>query len=323
VLDVCQAGLASCDGNSVALCDAEGTGFTALVPCGAGTVCVATESGAASCEADGSGGGSGAGGTASDGGGSGTAGSSGDAGSGGIAGTGGSGGASGTGGNAGAGGSGGGVQGPVTKIFGEVPGTDHAGVTIDTKIRGDNATTQTYDYGGGWFMGPDASPIIHALLRFDLSAIPVGSEVLSAVLELWTGACANCQGNPGTSIEVFRLLEAWVEGSADSEVTPTLGYCNWNYRNSTTAWSSPGAEPPSRGSTPVATFSPLALDTKYSLNLTNLVQDWVSAPSGNHGVLFKMVDPQYTDGVAFVSSENNENASSPGKRPRLIVQYQP
>lgn len=274
-----------------------------------------------SAGSDGVGGSAGSDGTGGDGAG-GSTGAGGSAGSDGAGGDG-AGGTAGAGG-ANTGGSGGGVQDPITKTFGEGPDTDHSGVTTDTKIRGDNVT-QSYNYGAGWHITPDASPITYGLLRFDISAIPLDAVVISATLELWTATCTDCQANPGSTVALYELYQSWDEGNYDSDVTPTTGTANWNYRTTTgiTSWASPGAAPPSRASSPMATFAPTALNTKYAITLpTSVVQTWVNMPSANCGVLLMVNDPSVTDGVAFVSSENADGAEGPTKRPRLIVQYE-
>ncbi len=144
----------------------------------------------------------------------------------------------------------------------------------------------------------DGSDQRRSLLRFDLSAIPFGSEVHSAELELHL---ASGSGS-AVPIDVFRVTERWIE----NEVT-------WDERSSGVAWSNPGGD---HDPAPSATVL-VGPDSgeHYSGDVTSLFADWVSGRHPNHGMLLRGghngVDEE------FLSSDD----SNSGLRPRIRVDY--
>jgi hypothetical protein len=152
------------------------------------------------------------------------------------------------------------------------------------------------------------------LFRFDLTALPVDTVVESATLQLFTSACSGCDAEPGTFVEVYRLLEDWVEGTSIS----APGVANYTYRTATDLWTTPAAGPGSRDTVSLASFSPQMLDTEYTIPLpVNVVRAWVADPANNFG-LELAIEGQLGDGVAFNSSENE----FPEKRPLLVLTLQ-
>jgi hypothetical protein len=196
----------------------------------------------------------------------------------------------------------------VVVTFGERPDASHAGVTSDTRL---SESEPTYNTGANVSIGPDASPKRVLLVRFDLTALPVDTIVESANLLLFTRACSGCEAVPGTSVQVYRLLEDWVEGTSVS----AAGVANYTYRTATELWTTPGAGPGSRDTVSLASFSPQTLDTEYVIMLpVNIVRAWVADPASNFGLEFA-IEGQISDGVSFNSSESE----FPEKRPLLVL----
>jgi hypothetical protein len=139
-----------------------------------------------------------------------------------------------------------------------------------------------------------------AVMRFELSSISTAATIVSAQLTVRTFDTA---GTDGGTIFVHRLRESWEE----STVT-------WDMRNATQAWSTAGALPPSSDGASVATLSPAAINTDYTVDLPiAMVQEWVSSPSENFGVLFVVGT---TDVHVHLRSRENSPAT------RLTLQYQ-
>jgi CSLREA domain-containing protein len=141
-----------------------------------------------------------------------------------------------------------------------------------------------------------------ALLQFDLGAIPAGATITGATLELW----ATDNASP-FMIDVYRLTEAWVEGSGGTSAA------NWNDRLPGTAWTN--IDGASVDPTPAATWAalPPAGDGWHSWDVTNLVRSWHTGSSTNHGILLGSAQTGTTS-VTYLSSESLV-------RPRLIVSY--
>ena len=153
----------------------------------------------------------------------------------------------------------------------------------------------------------------HALLRFDVSGLPANATVVGAELHLHTTAV----GGLGTgSIQVFRLLQDWVEGTKNG----TDGTVNFNKRSDTADWDTVGAgtgQNPSRSSVVSGEFSPAASDSDTVVTLpVTLVQGWRAGTTGNFGVILVAKNPGAATAI-FVSSEGTPQAA----RPSLKVTY--
>lgn len=111
------------------------------------------------------------------------------------------------------------------------------------------------------------------LFRFDLSMIPTYATVKSAVLSLYTV----WRSNPhALGVAVVRINRDWEA----SQVT-------WNHTTASETWSLPGAGDTVRDrSATIYTSGDLeAIDQWTQWDLTQLVQEWVSAPERNDGLL--------------------------------------
>jgi hypothetical protein len=138
----------------------------------------------------------------------------------------------------------------------------------DTEIWGANPGT---NYGGVNQFGIDDSE--SGLLWFDLTQVPTNKTVVSATLAVTT---SNDADKGGGTVTIHRLREAWVENEA-----------TWVARASTQSWSASGARPPASDEAVLASFSPDAVETAYAIALPPaLVQDWVSDPLTNFGIVF-------------------------------------
>ena len=193
-------------------------------------------------------------------------------------------------------------SGPVEIAFqdGLFPAMTYAG-TRDTYISGKSAGT---NYGTANTLLIDGSPDLAALLKWDVSMIPTGSTVTSAVIEL------NVTDTSSGTYEVYALQRAWDELSA-----------NWQRYVTGQNWSTAGANNTSdRGSSVLGTISPTSTGTyRIVLNAAGIaaVQSWINNPASNFGVILQ--DYGISSGADFSSSE----ASTATQRPKLIIGYNP
>ena len=180
------------------------------------------------------------------------------------------------------------------------PSVTYAG-TRDTKL---NSGSKTKNYGTANEIKVDGSPDEASLFRWDVSAIPTGSTIVSAAIEL--NAVSSTNGN----FEVYALQRAWDEISA-----------TWNRYSSSGNWTTAGANGAGDHSTTVlGQFAPPAKGiNRITLNAAGVaaVQSWINTPAANFGVILK--DYAISDGVSISSSE----ASSASLRPKLIINYEP
>lgn len=144
----------------------------------------------------------------------------------------------------------------------------------------------------------EAGKELRGLLQFDLAAIPFASRITNASLRL---VVQQSQGAADT-LNVHRLRAGWVE----DEVT-------WLDRTIDDAWASPGGDfdPTVAGQFEVSLSGPVAVD------ITDLVQDWVSGKYPNHGLLLLAPSSPGGQKKEFPSSD----ISGVGVQPELTVTY--
>ncbi|MEX2317369.1 MAG: DNRLRE domain-containing protein [Pirellulales bacterium] len=191
-------------------------------------------------------------------------------------------------------------SGPTQIAFqdGLFPSLSYAG-TRDTYISSSSTGT---NYGTVTTLLIDGSPDLATLLKWDVSAIPAGSTVTSAVIEL------NVTDSSSGTYEVYALRRAWDELAA-----------NWQRYVTGQNWSTAGANNVNdRDPSALGTISPA--DTgifRIVLNAAGIaaVQSWINNSAANFGVILQ--DYGTSSGADFSSSE----ATSASLRPKLIIGY--
>jgi hypothetical protein len=138
------------------------------------------------------------------------------------------------------------------------------------------------------------------VIRFDLTAIPVGAMVTAAELHIWSDS------DPGQTCTFYPLLQSWTESTA-----------TWNQRSTGTAWAAAGAAPPSRSTTAAGTVLPTSTNTGYTVTIDPaVVAGWVATPATNNGFAIVSVN---SDGARFSTREHPSSAV----RPYLRVTHAP
>jgi hypothetical protein len=172
-------------------------------------------------------------------------------------------------------------------------------VNPDTNY-GTNATMYLGAAGAG-------SNINRDLLKFDISGIPAGATITSAILSLWL--YENTSASNARIARVYRLKLAFNESQS-----------TWNSRSTGNSWNSAGAfgvadcEQTDIGSLSIAAAEGLG-EKQWSLTPAK-VQEWFVGTFTNNGILVKM-DTENTDLHAFRSSDY----ATAGERPKLVIAY--
>ena len=192
-----------------------------------------------------------------------------------------------------------GTGGPTSVSFQQ--GTNGYAGMVDAHIRSDATTT---NYGGASTLLIDGKPDYSALLKWDLTAIPVGKTVTAVTLTF------NVVAASSQVYELYALKRDWSE----SEVT-------WVKASSSVNWSTAGASNTTgdRETTVLGTISSPSTGIKtFKLNAAGIakVQSWINAPSTNFG--FVVQDYTVTKGLDVTSSEGGVVA----QRPIITVTYQ-
>lgn len=138
----------------------------------------------------------------------------------------------------------------------------------DVEIWGVNPNT---NYGDSDHFSIDDAE--SGLLWFDVTSISSTKTVVAATL---TVVIADEADEAGGTATIHRVRREWAEGEA-----------TWILCTATQGWPASGARPPGSDATPVATFSPAAIDTAYDIELpASLVQEWIASPDVNFGLVF-------------------------------------
>ncbi|MBE7463030.1 MAG: DNRLRE domain-containing protein [Planctomycetes bacterium] len=184
------------------------------------------------------------------------------------------------------------------------------------------------------------------LIRFDLSALPPGAEIVEARLKLFYHF-----GSGPRVVRPYRMLKAWGEGEGmfpqklrdyygDRYADSTRGgrealdgECAWNFRARPEPWGLPGCGKPGDDYDPASlsepTFDPAKAEgtddrsqqpLRYwvAWGVGEAAKRWVTEPAANHGLLLRALDGQ-TGFAFFFSSEFHDLVY----RPKLIVVYRP
>jgi hypothetical protein len=169
-------------------------------------------------------------------------------------------------------------------------------------------TAATTNYGADEYLTTSglSTALKRSLLEFDLSAIPVATQIDSAQLKMyiwfWNGTLGN--------VRIRNVTNDWTEGNGGaSGVT-------WNYRdkNGPLPWTVAGGDfdPSVTGG-----FAVNSADW-YTANLTNHVQKWINGSTPNHGIILSSpANP--TSVLAYYHSR--ESVSYASLRPILTVSY--
>ncbi|HEU5179493.1 MAG TPA: DNRLRE domain-containing protein [Candidatus Polarisedimenticolia bacterium] len=139
------------------------------------------------------------------------------------------------------------------------------------------------------------------LLRFDLSGIPSGATIQSAVLELFYQSTRVSTSEP---LRLHRVTRSWTEMGA-----------TWRTYDTINNWTSQG------GDFDAAIVASATLDGTVNVwkswTVTSLVQSWTQGTLANYGMLLESPSLSGNNERRFVSSES----TTASQRPKLTITY--
>jgi hypothetical protein len=158
----------------------------------------------------------------------------------------------------------------------------------DTFIKGDSPLTN-YGDDNRIEVRPDNGADRRGLLKFDLSSIPSNAVISSATLYLYEQ-----DNKTGQTTHVYRVTSDWNEH--------TVTWRSWNlfggdFDISTSYYS----------------YIPDQKDCLLTLDITNLVREWVNGTYNNYGVMLYSTGPNHI--IGYSSKEDG----TAGRRPKLDV----
>jgi hypothetical protein len=190
-------------------------------------------------------------------------------------------------------------------------------VGADTYLK--SGSDQNLNFGGATLVDVNQqSPERRILLRFDVSSIPGGTTIKSAIMRLYSSNVTSATNNP-KSVNAYFIMQSWVEGTLNG--SGTANGATWLTRDGTSNWSTAGGNYYSDWAVPgkeeASGSSPLPGEFRQgwvTFDITAAVQYWVdNGPGSNNGMLVRM-QASTSDIVEFDSRE-----STAGRAPQLVV----
>ncbi len=139
-----------------------------------------------------------------------------------------------------------------------------------------------------------------ALLQFDLSQLRTTAKIINATLDLYLN---DSKGNNDT-IFIHRLTGNWVEDEVTWEIKQSGWFGNW------------GSDGGDYIATASGSFVADSVGWK-SADITQLVQDWINAPSDNTGMILLAPAASGDNEKKFTSSDDADTSL----HPRLTITY--
>ncbi|MGE8001783.1 DNRLRE domain-containing protein [Lysinibacillus sp. NPDC093190] len=180
----------------------------------------------------------------------------------------------------------------------------------DTTIRS-ASPTQTggndFELGVGTAVGGNT---VRSLLKFDLSAVPSSTSIISADLNLWLSSTNN---NSPIDISIHKLTSPWEENQASWTYAKTIPYTAWkiaggDFLNDKLRTVKGIGVPPN-------SIADAKVNWKVPLEA---VQGWVNNPSTNYGFMLKSDSESTQIYKKFASSEQSTLNKY---KPQLVVTY--
>ncbi len=205
-------------------------------------------------------------------------------------------------------------SGSIEEEFGDAVNSSYPGTCEDTY---NNRGSHSSNYSANetclatytWPANESANTII---IKWDLMAIPDNAVITQANLYLYQYASG---GDDNYEITVHRIINK----------DPYIDNCNWDTSDGANSWSGGSTG----GLQDIAEAEDVQIINKTngeykSWTVTNMIQDWISQPSSNFGML---LTSDQTENKAnadsyryFVPTNNNDNDSA-NKKPKLVVRY--
>lgn len=198
-----------------------------------------------------------------------------------------------------------------------------ADATIFAEQTGGTLYDAVADGRGGklWTSVLAAGVVRRALVRFDLSALPAGAQVVSVQVEAFMIRLREPQ-----TITLHRITAPWGEGPANGGdagigAPASAGDCTWSHRVwPNQPWAMRGGDFLTSASAGAAVSGwPAPVLWANTPELVDDVQGWIEAPASNHGWMLIGTESG-TQNASRLASRENSGASG---RPRLRVSWRP
>lgn len=166
---------------------------------------------------------------------------------------------------------------------------------------------QNYDGGINDVMAVRATDQLAGLIRFDLGMVPQQATITRATLSLYAARWHEPAPPPGRTltVSVYEVYRPWVASQA-----------TWKLAQTGVPWGQAGCNDTTtdRAAQAASTVLMSAVGQWYDIDITALVQKWVSNPATNHGLVLKGTGSGI--GVELVTMEHGATQL----HPKLTIQ---
>ena len=194
----------------------------------------------------------------------------------------------------------------VTKEFGDAVDSNYPGSVADTWSRAGFSTNFSSDVQLNTYTWPDNVIANDIIIKWDLSAIPPDATVTEATLYLYqTGS----GGDSLYDLPVHKIIN----------VDPDIATLSWETYDGVNSWTG-GADGGQSDIAPAEdTPAVNSINNEYkSWSVAAMVQEWVSNPSSNFGMMVNSDAVATRDSCRYFASSEVADSS---RRPKLIVTY--
>jgi len=191
--------------------------------------------------------------------------------------------------------------------FGDAVNTDYPGTIEDTYTNaGSSGTNYSTDVDLNTYTWPADTVANTTIIKWDLSAIPTNAAVTEATLYLYQ---TDSYVDTSYDVPVHKI----------TGVNPVISALTWNTYDGTNSWTGGGDGGQSDIAAAEDTHVANSTDNEYKTwSVTNMVQDWVTTPANNYGMLVNSDDVASVDSCRLFASTEVVDSST---RPKLIVTY--
>ena len=203
---------------------------------------------------------------------------------------------------------------PEAEIFGDTPDSNHPGTLTDTftNVNNDNNASADHINTWSWSNPTPNKPSNTIIIKTDLSALHKNLQITEAKLYLYQ---TDFHGETTYENSIHKIT------GKNPIINQVTGYNAYNGEpwTSVEAGTTHTDIPLGLADIDQAEDS-IVLGTKSGYQtwlITSMVQDWISDPAGNFGLLISGVETNTGTGRIFAASEN-QNSSL---RPKLVIHY--
>lgn len=166
-------------------------------------------------------------------------------------------------------------------------------------------------------VGTNATSVRRGLVSFDVSSLPAGTHIASAILSLYQSSASRGSGTVG----VHEVTAPWAQGAGAN--TCAGAGATWRLTGiGAGTWKRAGADFDPVDEASVAK-SPGSRPGWDRFDITSLVQAWVSGSAANDGVLLKLDKETFSQCTSVTNcdywSYASDDSSQQALRPQLII----